>query len=195
MRARLVVTGQRPLSPVVLAAGEACGAVADGGLSTRKGKGREIPGGNQRRRSAGGTFPAPQAPTKEGLDRPERTRTIRQDSSQTEKSASTARAKRGPFQRLNGLRPALRGRSQFSLSKRKLSAAASLLHQVIGPAGISPKRYQRLERLAAAWSTSRARERPGRGWHRQVLRRRPSGCTRGSCAAPRLLVDHVPFPL
>ena len=47
-----------------------------------QGKGREIPGGNQRRRSAAGTFPAPQAPTKEGLDRPERTRTIRQDSSQ-----------------------------------------------------------------------------------------------------------------
>jgi hypothetical protein len=28
-----------------------------------------------------------------------------------------------------------------------------------------------------------------------VLRHRPSGCTRGSCAAPRLLVDRVPFPL
>jgi hypothetical protein len=36
--------GDRPASPsppVVLAAGEACGAVADGGLSTRKGKGRK----------------------------------------------------------------------------------------------------------------------------------------------------------
>ena len=81
----VVVTGQIPLSPVVLAAGEACGAVADGGLSTREGKGREIPGGNQRRRSAAGTFPEPQAPTKEGLDGPERTRTIRQDSSQNRK--------------------------------------------------------------------------------------------------------------
>ena len=47
-----------------------------------QGKVREIPGGNQRRRSAAGTFTEPQAPTKEGLDGPERTRTIRQDSSQ-----------------------------------------------------------------------------------------------------------------
>src|SRR6478609_2880336 len=42
--------------------------------------------GNSRRKSATKErrreIPAPQAPTKEGLDRPERTRTIRQDSSQ-----------------------------------------------------------------------------------------------------------------
>ena len=63
------------------------------------------------------------APTQEGLDGPERTRTIRQDSSQNRKNASTARAKRGPFQRLRGLRPAPWGRPQFSLSKRKISAA------------------------------------------------------------------------
>jgi hypothetical protein len=37
------MTGQRPLSPRCLAAGEACGAVADGGLSTRKGKGGKFP--------------------------------------------------------------------------------------------------------------------------------------------------------
>lgn len=80
-----LMTGQLPLFPVVLAAGGACGAVADGGLSAREGKGRGILGGNQRRRSAAGTFSAPQAPTKEGLDRSERTRTIRQDSSKTER--------------------------------------------------------------------------------------------------------------
>ena len=73
--------GDRPASPLprcFLAAGEACGAVADGGLSTRRARGGKFLGGNQRRRSAGGTFPAPQAPERtEGLDGPERTRTIR----------------------------------------------------------------------------------------------------------------------
>ena len=34
-----LVTGQLPLSPVVLAAGGACGAVADGGMSTRRARG------------------------------------------------------------------------------------------------------------------------------------------------------------
>jgi len=39
-----MVTGQLPLSPVVvLAAGEACGAVADGGLSTRRARGGKFP--------------------------------------------------------------------------------------------------------------------------------------------------------
>jgi hypothetical protein len=38
------VTGQRPLSPrCFLAAGEACGAVADGGLSTRRARGGKFP--------------------------------------------------------------------------------------------------------------------------------------------------------
>ena len=50
-----------------------------------QGKGWEIPEGNQRRRSAAGTFSAPQTTTKEGLDRSERTRTIRQDSSKNRK--------------------------------------------------------------------------------------------------------------
>ena len=44
-----------------------------------QGKVKEIPGGNQRRRSAGGTFPAPQAPTKEGLDGLERAPRIRRN--------------------------------------------------------------------------------------------------------------------
>jgi hypothetical protein len=74
-----LVTGQRPLSPlVVLAAGEARGAVADGGLSTRRARGGKFP----EEISDEGAPQGPQAPTKEGLDGPERTRTIRQDSSQ-----------------------------------------------------------------------------------------------------------------
>ena len=42
-----------------------------------QGKGCAICAGNQRRRSAGARLCGPQAPTKEGLDGPERTRTIR----------------------------------------------------------------------------------------------------------------------
>jgi hypothetical protein len=42
-----------------------------------QGKARKIFGGNQRRRSAGEDFCGPQAPTKEGLEGPERARTIR----------------------------------------------------------------------------------------------------------------------
>ena len=49
----------------------------DGGLSTREGKGREIPEGNKRRRSAEGKFAGRKAPTKEGLDGLERARMIR----------------------------------------------------------------------------------------------------------------------
>lgn len=41
-----------------------------------QGKGREIPGGNQRRRSAAGEIPAPQAPTKEGLAAQRRCRAV-----------------------------------------------------------------------------------------------------------------------
>ena len=47
-----------------------------------QGKEPEIPGGNQRRRSAGGTFPAPQAPVElaePGLDGVERTPRIRRN--------------------------------------------------------------------------------------------------------------------
>jgi hypothetical protein len=75
-----LVTGQLPLSPLVLAAGEACGAVADGGLSTRRGKGGRFPeeisdeGAPQGNSCAAGSDGG-------GLDGPERTRTIRQDSS------------------------------------------------------------------------------------------------------------------
>jgi hypothetical protein len=76
------VTGQLPFSPVVLAAGEACGALADGGLSTL-GQGS----GNSRRKSATQErrreIPGTQAPEfTEGLDGPERVRTIPWDSSQ-----------------------------------------------------------------------------------------------------------------
>ena len=60
-----------------MVAGKLACSAADGALSTRQGKEQEIPGGNKRRRSAGGTFPAPQAPTKEGLDGVERTPRIR----------------------------------------------------------------------------------------------------------------------
>jgi hypothetical protein len=52
-----LVIGQRPLSPVVLAAGEACGAVADGGLSTRRARVGKFPEEIRRRRSAAGKFP------------------------------------------------------------------------------------------------------------------------------------------
>ena len=83
MGGAVMVTGQLSLSPVVvLAAGEACGAVTDGAPVHPQGQGV----GNSRRKSATKErrreIPAPPAPTKEGLDRPERTRTIRQDSSQ-----------------------------------------------------------------------------------------------------------------
>jgi hypothetical protein len=53
------VTGQRPLSPrCFLAAGEACGAVADGGLSTRRARGgkfRRKSATKERRRDISGT--------------------------------------------------------------------------------------------------------------------------------------------
>ena len=72
------MTGQLPSPPdCFLVAGKLACSAADGALSTRQGKEQEIPGGNKRRRSAGGTFPAPQAPTKEGLDGVERTPRIR----------------------------------------------------------------------------------------------------------------------
>nr|AFK89349.1 hypothetical protein [Arthrobacter sp. J3.40] len=77
-----LVSGQRPLSPVVFGCWRSLRSCGRRRPVYPQGKEREIPGGNQRRRSAAGTFPEPQAPTKEGLDRPERTRTIRQDSSQ-----------------------------------------------------------------------------------------------------------------
>ena len=94
-----LVTGQLPLSPRCFGCWRSLRSCGRRRPVYPQGKGREIPGGNQRRRSAAGTFPAPQAPTKEGLDRSERTRTIRQDSSKNRKSASTARAKRGPCSR------------------------------------------------------------------------------------------------
>src|SRR6478609_11151061 len=72
------VTGQLPLSPrCFLVAGKLACSAADGALSTRRARGRKFPQGNQRRRSAAGTFPAPLAPTKEGLDGVERTPRIR----------------------------------------------------------------------------------------------------------------------
>lgn len=39
----LEVTGQGPHSPVGLTAGGACGTAADGGLSSRRAKGRKVP--------------------------------------------------------------------------------------------------------------------------------------------------------
>jgi hypothetical protein len=89
---RLVVTGQLPFSPrCFLAAGGACGAVPDGSPSTRKGKGREIPGGNKRGTSAGRTFPGLQAPTKEGLEGVERARTIRRTAARKRRRHTRAR--------------------------------------------------------------------------------------------------------
>ncbi|MBG6185430.1 hypothetical protein IWX65_003409 [Arthrobacter sp. CAN_A214] len=81
-----LVTGQRPLSPVVLAAGEACGAVADGGLSTPRARGREFPEEISDEGAPQGTSCTAGPGGTEGLDRPERTRTIRQDSSKNRKT-------------------------------------------------------------------------------------------------------------
>jgi hypothetical protein len=76
------VTGQRPLSPRCFGCWRSLRSCARAGPSTREGKTREIFGGNKRRRSAGEEFSGRRPPTKEGLDGPERVRTIRQDSSQ-----------------------------------------------------------------------------------------------------------------
>ena len=128
------MSGQRPLSPRCLAAGEACGAVADGGLFTRKATGGKLPeeisdeGAPQGNSCAAG-------PTQEGLDGPERTRTIRQDSSQTRKTLLQPERSEALFRVLKGLRPAPWGRPQFSLSKRKLSAAASSLQRTYRSSG------------------------------------------------------------
>ena len=83
-----------------------------------QGKGREIPGGNQRRRSAAGTFPAPQAPTKEGLDRPERTRTIRQDSSQKASQTAQGQEVRSSATAPPGLNSRPRQRTSFNWLER-----------------------------------------------------------------------------
>ena len=80
-----LVTGQLPVSPVVFWLLAELAELWPTEACLPLGKVREIPGGNKRRRSAAGTFPGPQAPVElaePGLDRPERTRTIRQDSSQ-----------------------------------------------------------------------------------------------------------------
>ena len=73
------VSGQLPISPRCFGCWRSLRSCSRRRPVYPQGKGREIPGGNQRRRSAAGTFPGPQAPTKEGLDRPERTRTIRRN--------------------------------------------------------------------------------------------------------------------
>jgi hypothetical protein len=74
------------------------------------------------RRSAAGKFPAPQAPTNERLDGPERTRTIRQDNIQNRKTLLQSERSED-LSAVKGLRPAPRGRPQFSLSKRKLGCS------------------------------------------------------------------------
>src|SRR6478735_7117651 len=89
---RSMVTGQLPSPPdCFLVAGKLACSAADGALSTREGKGQEIPGGNKRRRSAAGAFPGPQAPTKEGLDGVERTPRIRRTATRKRRRQDRAR--------------------------------------------------------------------------------------------------------
>ena len=96
MGGALVVSGQLALSPVVLAAGEACGAVPDGGLSTRRARDGKFP---EEISDAG----APQGnsrhagPDEGGARRAGAGTYNPKDSSQNKKSVSTDRAKRGPF--------------------------------------------------------------------------------------------------
>ena len=79
---RLRVTGQLPLSPRCFGCWRSLRSCGRRRPVYPQGKDRGICGGNQRRRSAGADSAARRPPTKEGLDGPERTRTIRQDSSQ-----------------------------------------------------------------------------------------------------------------
>ena len=76
-------------SPVVLAAGGACGAVADGGMSTRRARGGKFPEDISDEGAPQGHL-LHRRPRRRGLDRSVRTRTIRQHSSKNRKSAGTA---------------------------------------------------------------------------------------------------------
>ena len=90
------MTGQLPFPPVVFWLLAKLAELCPCRPVYPQGKTREIFGGNKRRRSAGEDFFGAQAPTQEGLEGPERARTIRQDSSQKASQTRQGQGRRSP---------------------------------------------------------------------------------------------------
>jgi hypothetical protein len=135
---------QASLLPVVLAAGEACGAVADGGLSTRRARGGKFPEEISDERAPQGHF-LNRRPDEGGARRAgaDSYNPSGQQPKQKKRFYSPSEAR--PVSALNGLRPARRAGLSFPSTKGNLAAASSL-PKLTGRAGISPKSYETILR-------------------------------------------------